>query len=144
MQRLPEGYSALNHRLEHPAPDQHAEGDEIVHARAKALGNVNPLVPGSNPGGPTTTPHQTALCGIAKAHYFAGFPRASLDATRWVNRSFWPKIRQNLALSLRSIGLQDCQVKAIVFRFPCRSTVYAWTRESDFIASMLVRRDVND
>jgi hypothetical protein len=31
-----------------------AEGEEIVHARRKLRGSVNPLVLGSNPSGPTT------------------------------------------------------------------------------------------
>ena len=38
-----------------PHPTSTAEGDEKVHAKAKVLGNVNPLVPGSSPGGPTTS-----------------------------------------------------------------------------------------
>ena len=94
MQRLPEGYSALNHRLEHPAPDQHAEGDEIVHARAKVLGNVNPLVPGSNPGGPTIATKQTALGGIVEYPCFSGFSRISIElgarATSRVSAKYSP------------------------------------------------------
>ena len=34
-------------------PPAHAAGEEIVHACRKRRENVNPLVPGSSPGGPT-------------------------------------------------------------------------------------------
>ena len=53
MQRLPENFSVLNDRLERPAPNNSVEGDEIVHSSQKWPGRVNPLVPGSSPGGPT-------------------------------------------------------------------------------------------
>ena len=54
VQRLPEGSSALNDRLEHPAPTRTVTcaGEEIVHSRRKRRGKVNPLVVGSNPTGP--------------------------------------------------------------------------------------------
>ena len=47
--------SALDDRLERPAPDRRAsgEGEEIVRAGGKLPGYANPLVPGSSPGGPT-------------------------------------------------------------------------------------------
>ena len=46
--------SALNNRLEHPAPSRTLQctGEEIVHSRWKHRGRVNPLVVGSNPTGP--------------------------------------------------------------------------------------------
>jgi len=46
--------SALNNRLEHPAPSRTLQcaGEEIVHSRRKRRGRVNPLVVGSNPTGP--------------------------------------------------------------------------------------------
>ena len=53
MQRLPENFSVLNDRLERPAPNNSVEGDEIVRSIRKRMGQVNPLVPGSSPGGPT-------------------------------------------------------------------------------------------
>ena len=59
VQRLPEDFSVLNHRLERPAPERSdfrilgIEGDEIVHSGWKQRDTVNPLVPGSSPGGPT-------------------------------------------------------------------------------------------
>ena len=56
MQRLPGDYSVLNNRLERPAPNDSVEGDEIVRSIRKRVGTVNPLVPGSSPGGPTTFP----------------------------------------------------------------------------------------
>ena len=49
--------------VQRPAPDRHeAEGEEIVHARRKLRGNVNPLVLGSNPSGPTTISREAARC----------------------------------------------------------------------------------
>ena len=54
MQRLPGDYSVLNNRQERPAPNDSVEGDEIVRSIRKRVGTVNPLVPGSSPGGPTT------------------------------------------------------------------------------------------
>src|SRR5690349_2793586 len=50
--------SALNNRLEHPAPSRTllCAGEEIVHSRRKRRGRVNPLVVGSNPTGPTFNP----------------------------------------------------------------------------------------
>ena len=55
MQRLPEDFSVLNDRLERPAPSRRDKraGEEIVHAERKRSDNVNPLVLGSNPSGPT-------------------------------------------------------------------------------------------
>jgi uncharacterized protein len=52
VQRLPERSSALNDRLERPAPH---EGEEIVHSHRKRRGRVNPLVLGSSPSGPTNS-----------------------------------------------------------------------------------------
>ena len=52
MQRLPERFSALNDRLERPAP---LRGEEIVHSLWKRRGRVNPLVLGSSPSGPTNS-----------------------------------------------------------------------------------------
>ena len=54
MQGLPEDFSVLDYRLERPAPNNSVEGDEIVRSIQKRMGKVNPLVPGSSPGGPTT------------------------------------------------------------------------------------------
>jgi hypothetical protein len=50
--------SALNDRLEHPAPTRTMQctGEEIVHSRWKHRGRVNPLVVGSNPTGPIVHP----------------------------------------------------------------------------------------
>jgi len=60
VQRLPENFSVLNDRLERPAPNNSVEGDEIVRSAWKQAGKVNPLVPGSSPGGPTNLPdHQS-------------------------------------------------------------------------------------
>src|SRR3954451_7641637 len=66
VQRLPGGFSALNHRHEHPAPTRpwalpfwqglRGTGEEIVHSWRKRRGLVNPLVVGSNPTGPTFPP----------------------------------------------------------------------------------------
>ena len=55
MQRLPENFSVLDNRLELPAPHQSLliEGDEIVRSVQKCSGQVNPLVAGSSPAGPT-------------------------------------------------------------------------------------------
>ena len=55
--------SVLDDRLERPAPDRipqtDGEGGEIVRARRKRRENVNPLVPGSSPGGPTNLTMRT-------------------------------------------------------------------------------------
>ena len=61
--------SALDDRLERPAPNAvarrsravAAKGGEIVRARWKHRGHVNPLVPGSSPGGPTKIGHAAAV-----------------------------------------------------------------------------------
>ena len=55
MQRLPGDFSVLDNRLERPAPNDSVEGDEIVRSARKRAGTVNPLVPGSSPGGPTNS-----------------------------------------------------------------------------------------
>jgi hypothetical protein len=54
----PDYLSALNNRLEHPAPSRTLQcaGEEIVHSRRKRRGRVNPLVVGSNPTGPIAPP----------------------------------------------------------------------------------------
>jgi hypothetical protein len=64
VQRLPEGWSPIARSatetpfmtgLEHPAPSRtRYAGEEIVHSRWKHRGEVNPLVVGSNPTGPTS------------------------------------------------------------------------------------------
>jgi hypothetical protein len=43
------------------------EGDEIVRTRLKNRDNVNPLVPGSSPGGPTNFSNHTALSDVLNA-----------------------------------------------------------------------------
>jgi hypothetical protein len=101
------------------------------------------LVPGSSPGGPTITPKQTALGGSAKPHSLQGFRKCPLDLLRATHRAFWRIFRQILSLFLSRLGLHDCQVQAITSRFPYRSTIYAWTRESGFLASMPIKRDAN-
>ena len=77
-------------------------------------------------------------------HVLRGFREFPLDLTLAVNRLIWPNFRQILSLFLRAFGLQDCQAQAIIFRFPCGSTIYAWTRKGVFLASMLIRQDAND
>ena len=62
--------SVLDDRLERPAPDRRrhdGEGDEIVHARRKRRETVNPLVPGSSPGGPTKRDRFAAARNFAYA-----------------------------------------------------------------------------
>ena len=57
--------------LERPAPTRRptaeafgGAGGEIVHARRKRRGYVNPLVPGSSPGGPTNNRMTTVVTAI--------------------------------------------------------------------------------
>ena len=52
VQRLPEGFSALDDRQERPAP---FVGEEIVRLPPETAGQVNPLVAGSSPARPTNT-----------------------------------------------------------------------------------------
>ena len=63
--------SALNDRLRasrtHTPPTAEVfggAGGEIVHARRKRRGYVNPLVPGSSPGGPTNNRMTTVVTAI--------------------------------------------------------------------------------
>ena len=46
-----------------PHPDRCVEGEEIVRAAWKQAEYANPLVPGSNPGGPTKSVFQDVQLG---------------------------------------------------------------------------------
>ena len=57
------------------------EGDEIVRTRLKNRDNVNPLVPGSSPGGPTNFSSQDFCRGLGKSiniyFYWINYPKRS-------------------------------------------------------------------
>ena len=80
---------------------------------------------------------------LVKHPYFRGFRANPLDFDTSANRRNWRNFRQFLSLFLCRLGLHESRVQAIIFRFPCRSTIYAWTRESGFSASMPIQRDAN-
>ena len=47
------------------AVSETGEGGEIVRTRLKNRDNVNPLVPGSSPGGPTNFSNRSVVYGAA-------------------------------------------------------------------------------